>query len=159
MRIFHSLALLAALLTLPVAALFTTRETPEQAEDVSRVRALGQAYASGWLADDREAVLDVFADNAVLVPHLGNPQAKGKAAIRKHFWPPGGPATAIESFALTSKDVVVAGELAYDRGTFELAFTMEGSPDPFTSKGYYVAVSRKGDEGLWRWVVYTWNHP
>ena len=131
----------------------------DESQDVARIQALASAYTSAWIDSDPEAVLDVFADGAVLVPHQGNPQAEGKDAIRRHFWPPGTPPIQIEAFSLTSMDIVVEGELGYDRGAFELAFTMEGTPDRYTSRGNYVAVARKDDEGRWKWVLYTWNHP
>lgn len=124
--------------------------------DRTEIAALSDAYGAAWLADDSAAVMAVFSEDAVLVPHRGNPHAVGPAAIRDHFWPVGGPAAPTVEFWRESSGIEGTTTLAYDRGRYRLTFVFEG--DSIRSEGNYLAVARRTPEG-WRWIAYSWNHP
>ena len=124
--------------------------------DRTDIAALSDAYGNAWLADDSAAVMAVFSEDAVLIPHLGNPHAVGTAEIRDHFWPVGGPPARTIEFWRQSSGIEGSARMAYDRGRFRLAFLFGG--DTVRSEGNYLAVARRDSHG-WRWVAYSWNHP
>ena len=55
---------------------------------LAEIRRLHDTYASAWLADDAEAVMNCFTTDAVLIPHHGVEIVQGEEAIREFFWPP-----------------------------------------------------------------------
>lgn len=125
-------------------------------DDAAAVRRVSDEYGRAWLANDTAAVMAVFTDDAVLIPHLGNPQAVGKAAIRDHFWPPGSPPAPVIAFERQSIEVRGSGDVAWDRGTYRLAFVY--GADTLGNRGNYLAVAVRGADDRWRWSAYTWNH-
>lgn len=131
-------------------------ERPFSPDDAAAVRRISDEYGRAWLANDTAGVMELFADDAVLIPHLGTPQAVGKAAIRDHFWPPGSPPAPVITFERRSLGVRGSGAVAWDRGTYTLAFVYAG--DTLGNSGNYLAVAERGSDGRWRWGAYTWNH-
>jgi uncharacterized protein (TIGR02246 family) len=127
-----------------------------RAADSAAVHALSREYGRAWLANDTAAIMRVFAPDAVLIPHLGNPQVKGTAAIRGHFWPPNGPSAPVLEFDRETLEIRGYGGVAWERGTYRLVFSYQG--DTIRQAGNYLAVSERGNDGRWRWVTYTWNH-
>lgn len=125
-------------------------------EDAAAVRRISEEYGRAWLADDTAAVMALFTEDAVLIPHLGNPQLVGKAAIRDHFWPPGSPPARVIRFERRSLEVRGIGATAWDRGSYTLAFVYAG--DTLGNSGNYLAVAERGSDGRWRWSAYSWNH-
>ena len=153
------LAFLVMSLTIDIGDLAHIRNEGDLSDgDRAALAALRQGYTTAWEAGDTIAILATFAEDAALVPHVGAPQASGREAIRRHFWPADAPPGRVNSFELRAEQVRGTGSLAFERGRYELEYEVSGSP-PFRVAGNYVAVSRKDDEGRWRWVLYTWNHP
>lgn len=126
------------------------------AEDERLVAALSAEYGRAWVADDTVAVMSVFAPDAVLIPHLGNPHTAGRDAIREHFFPPGGPPAPVIRYDRQSSGISGTADMAWDRGGYALAMVFQG--DTLRSEGNYLAVARRQSDGDWRWVAYTWNH-
>lgn len=77
--------------------------SPEQ------VRAAIDAYATAYRNNDREAFLDVFADNGVIIDPVGTPPHVGREA-RGAFWDTVRQLT--EKITFDVKDVVVCGNEA-----------------------------------------------
>jgi uncharacterized protein (TIGR02246 family) len=150
---------LILMIVLATAGVACTRSERELSEgDEAALAALRQNYTTAWEAGDTNAILGTFAEDAALVPHVGAPQASGRDAIRRHFWPADAPPGRVNSFELEAQEVCGTASVAFERGRYTLEYEVAGSP-PFRVEGNYVAVSRKIDQGLWRWVLYTWNHP
>lgn len=56
---------------------------------------------------------------------------------------------------LTGVEEGTAGDLGWTTGQYSFEYTGEG--DPVTGAGTYMAVSRKGDDGCWRYKWVLWN--
>lgn len=149
-------AALAAVAYLAACASSTEASRGFSAGDSASVVALSQEYGRAWLAGDSAAIMELFTDDAVLVPHLGNPHAMGQRAIRDHFWPPDSRLVPVIEFERNSLGVSGINGMAWDRGTYRLAFDFNG--DTLGNEGNYLAVARRDERGRWRWVAYTWNH-
>ena len=127
--------------------------------DVVAMKNLTEAYADAWLANDPEAVMDVFTQDAVLIPHHGVGAVVGDEAIRGFFWPTDGPGVSVTNFTLTSVEITGNDGLGVIRGRFSLSFSLENDPEVFSNDGNYVMILRKRSNGSWRISHYIWNDP
>ena len=140
-----------------------TRPTPTPAElgsaDVDAIRGTTEAYRRAWLAGDAEGVLGTFTEDAVLLPHHGDPPITGKAAIRNYWFAPG-PATTITELTITVARVSGNATLAFVHGNDTVAWTttQNGTPVRSANAGTYLNVMQKSDKG-WRIQAHMWDDP
>ncbi|MGH2397551.1 MAG: YybH family protein [bacterium] len=129
-------------------------------EDADAVRQTNLAYPAAWLANNPEAVMRIFSEDAVLIPHHGDSPIEGKPAIREHFWPPNLGFFTVDTYRMIPVEVSGCGDLAYSRGRFSIQFTTEvgGERKSFSNEGNYMMVFRK-NEGRWLITRYIWNDP
>lgn len=140
----------------------TGEELGELSEgDRVAIRELNLAYPAAWLAGDSDQVMETFADDAVLVPALGNPPVRGVRAIREFFWPPDSPPGAVTRFEMEPDEIAGGGDLAYVWGTMSLAFATEGENgrEVYTTDGNYLMIVRRDLDSGWSISRYIWNHP
>ena len=104
-------------------------------------------------ARDVEGLLTFHTDNASMLPPDA-PIATGKEAIRE-LWTDiiASPSVGWQTSAV---EVSSAGDLAYSRGTYELAVT-DAEGNPATEIGKWVDVWKKQPDGTWKLVVVIWN--
>lgn len=57
----------------------------------------------------------------------------------------------------TSAEMVVSGDVAYDRGTYSQTLTPTGAGDPITENGNYLWVYRRSPDGSWKQSRIIWN--
>ncbi|MEM9998424.1 MAG: nuclear transport factor 2 family protein [Bacteroidota bacterium] len=159
------LALLLTLASLALAGLVgcAVPEAPRtfQPADAVAVRAVNEAYAAAWVANDSAAVMALFADDAVLIPHHGDPPVLGRDAIRVHFWRPGAAPYTVTRYRMTPTEVQGEGELAVSWGRMNLALTWEGEDGPaiYENAGNYLMTFRRDAAGTWRITRFIWNDP
>lgn len=129
--------------------------------DVERLRTLVQAYSAAWLAGDAEAVLRLFTEDAVLLPHHGVEPVVGQAAMRAFWWPPGSPPTRVTRFELTPEAIDGAGDLGYLWGRFSLAFELDGggTTQTVTNAGTFMLLARHTDDAEWSITHHMWDDP
>jgi ketosteroid isomerase-like protein len=124
------------------------------ADDEAAVRALEEAYCTGWLSNDSAVVMATLAPGAVLMP-AGVPPLVGDSAIRRYWWPGDGSVTTIDSCEIQVAEVEGSGDMAYLRGTGSLAFTYqdaEGEVSQLTSYAVHLSVAERADDGRW-WIT------
>ncbi len=129
------------------------------AEDDAAVRALEEAYRSGWAANDSSAVMATLGRGAVLMP-AGLEPIRGDSAIRAFWWPNDGSTTTIESYELTVEEVQGSADLAYVRGRGSLAFiyrSADGEETSLTSEAVHLSVASRGEGGEWRIASRAWS--
>ena len=119
-----------------------------RAADEAAIRAYDSTYEQGVAAKDPEKILALYEDSAVLFAPKA-PAAVGKAAIRAAWQGlltvPGVKMT----FRSTSVDVSRAGDLAVERGTFQVE-TIDKDGKPSTETGQAVVAWRKQTDGAWK---------
>jgi ketosteroid isomerase-like protein len=128
-------------------------------EDEAAVRALEDAYRSGWEANDSAAVMSTLAPGAVLMP-AGMEPIVGDSAIRAFWWPDDGSSTTVDGYALTVDEVGGAGDVAYVRGRGSLAFRYRdptGQESALTSEAIHLSVAHRGRDGEWRIARRAWS--
>jgi ketosteroid isomerase-like protein len=102
---------------------------------------------------ERKNYADVAAlctDDAKVLPPDG-PIVTGKAAIET-FWKETAASLGIEGAKLTTLDLEVAGDTAYEVGEAVLSLSSGQRP-----RVKYVVVWRKGGDGVWRLHRDIWN--
>ena len=59
-----------------------------------------RAYAAAWRANDAEAVMRLFSEDAVLLPAHARDPVDGHAAMRRFWWPPNSRPTQVVSMEI-----------------------------------------------------------
>ena len=85
------------------------------ATDADAIRQMFSAFVAAKLARDVERELSFVTDDAVYTPP-GMPDVAGKTALRA-WWTSREAADSLEVFDLDPGELIVAGDLAYSRGT------------------------------------------
>lgn len=117
---------------------------PMSDADKSAIRTAEDQFATQFLARNFGAVAGQYAVDATVMPP-NEPAVTGRAAIQT--WLGSFPATS--AFKLTVQEVDGLGDLAYDRGTYEMTFTPPGAAAPVSDHGKFIEVRRKGADGSW----------
>jgi len=116
-------------------------------EDVgAAIRANAEAFDSAMRAGNTDAFMALYADDAVLLPP-NSPAMPGRDAIRQ-FWS-GLLAMGKTDVNLMVDDVYTSGDLAIERGRFELT-------TPFKDSGKYIVVWRNRG-GTWQIIDDIFN--
>lgn len=124
-------------------------------EDLDALRKLDQAYALEWLEGDSSGVMELFTEDATLVPHHGDAPIKGKEAIRKFWFDPAYPPTVVPEWSREPEEVFVMGDLGVVRGRARLVWEYEGTRTTIPENNY-VLIAVRLEEG-WRIRMLTWN--
>ncbi len=129
--------------------------------DVASIRAVMNTYATGWNAQNpRQTIMSLFTDDAVLLPHHGDPQVEGKDAIERHFWPAGLTGFRVDSYEFEVREITGQAGLAYSRGRYAITFSFEdaGGLRTLSNAGNFIMIFRSaGDD--WKIARYIWNDP
>jgi uncharacterized protein (TIGR02246 family) len=128
--------------------------------DREAIETLHDAFARGWLENDRERVLETLTADAVLLPHWGDDPVVGREAIHAFWWPPDAPATRVLRFTMQPEEIDGAGTLAFAHGRYTLAFEVPAPAGPrrITTAGNYLMLFRRDADG-WRISHRIWNDP
>jgi uncharacterized protein (TIGR02246 family) len=130
-----------------------------KASDVTAVRAAIDAANARFIAavkaGDIPKVGAVYtADAVVLAP--GSPAMKGRAAITELFngWLS---QMTVTDFSLTTDDLVVAGEYAFETGAFAMNMVLKSGGAAMPDKGKYIVVWKRDSDGSWKIHRDAWN--
>ncbi len=132
------------------------RFTPD---DEAAVRALEEAYRTGWVANDSAAVMATLAHDAVLMP-AGTQPLVGDSAIRAFWWPDDGSRTTISRYDIAVEELNGGGDIAYlrGRGTLEYSYRSSmGEVSEHTSRSVHLSVALRGEDGRWRISRRMWS--
>jgi ketosteroid isomerase-like protein len=128
-----------------IVALTAVAKTPP-VDVAAAIRANTEVFDTAMRAGNVDGFMTFYADDAVLMPPNA-PAFNGAENVRK-FW--GGLlAAGTTDVDLTTDDVIVSGDLAVERGHFELT-------KPFKDSGKYIVVWRNRG-GKWQIVDDIFN--
>lgn len=140
-----------ALIALAIAPLVLADEQGDR----EALRALDQAYAAEWIAGDADGVLNLFTDDATLVPHHGDPPIKGRKAMREFWFSPDYAPTLIVEWRRIPTEIIVLGDTGVVRGRARLAWEYDGTRTTIPDSNYVLIAVRHNDD--WRIRLLTWN--
>ncbi len=148
-----ALRMLGALV--PLVILAGCASPPDADADRAALIALDQAYADTWKAGDAEAVLALFTEDAVLIPHHGVPHIEGLAAIRAFWFDPSYPPTVVVDWQRTPVEVVVEGDVGMVRGRSRLTWEYAGKRTTIPEGSYLLNAVRTA--AGWRIRMLAWT--
>jgi uncharacterized protein (TIGR02246 family) len=128
-------------------------------QDRTAIRSVIEKYRTSWLAGDAAGVMSTFTDDAVLLPAQGSAAVVGREAIRRYWWPAGGPPTTITKLNITYEQIGGECGIAYARGKDEVGWTIEenGTKKNRGNSGTYLNVMRRLPDGTWRISHHMWD--
>ena len=129
----------------------TQREPPmtsrSSATDANAIRQMFAAFVAAKLARDVERELSFVTDDAVYMPP-GMPDVAGRAALRV-WWTSREAADSLEVFELDPGEIVVAGDLAYSRGTSTSRFRNRRTGQTSNQVVRHLDILRRQQDGQW----------
>ncbi len=118
-----------------------------QSHDIRAIRQLAEAWASGWLAGDADALVSLYAEDPVLMP-WGQPAVFGKEAIRSQY------RQVFRDFFISSENTVreveASGDLGYVWVTYRLKATPKAGGEPLEEEGKAVFIVTRAPGGAWK---------
>lgn len=135
------------------AAIATEEVSPAvQVADPAAVRteieAVNAQHVAAFNQGDIAGFSEVYTEDARILPP-DMPAVEGRQAIQE-FWTGAAQQMGIEDLRLTTEEVEVAGDQAYEEGRFNF-MTSDGP-----AQGKYIVVWKRTPEG-WRWHRDIWN--
>lgn len=125
-----------------------------QEADVSAINDLRRREIKAAEAGDVEGLLSIRTEDFTAMPPGQDPVC-GKQAVSAFL------SGMFEQVSIqetvVSDDIVVSGELAYDRGTFTGSATPKAGGDPMELNGKYLWIARREEDGSWRYAVQMWS--
>jgi uncharacterized protein (TIGR02246 family) len=117
--------------------------------DTAALEARSDAWESALNAKDVDALVDLYTDDARLLPPDGE-MTSGRDGVRAAF---GGMIDAGIGGETTRVETTVSGDVGYIVGTFNLT-----SGEQVLGTGKYIETWRRGDDGLWLIANDIFNH-
>jgi len=124
-----------------------------RAADEAAIRNADADWSKTAQTKQADAWVAFYSDDAVVLPPNA-PAADNKDSIRKAI----ADLLALPGLSVSWQAVKVeaAGDIGYDRGTYELT-SKNAKGKPTTDHGKYVAIWKKQSDGSWKCIVDTWN--
>lgn len=115
--------------------------------DPAPINALRDNFASMYNSGDVTRLGDLYTDDAVVMNNQ-QPALQGKPAILQSAQ------ALVDQFtvnmSITPVDTQIAGDLAYEHGSFTMSLTPKAGGDPMQNSGNYIVVLKRGADGGWR---------
>lgn len=124
---------------------------PEQAAatppDPAPINALRDQYAAMYNSGDVSAIGNLYTDDAVVMNNQ-QPAASGKPAIQQSA------EALVQQFtvniSISPADTQIAGDLAYEHGSFTMSLTPKAGGAAMQNTGNYIVVLKRGADGSWK---------
>ncbi len=124
------------------------------AADRAAIDKFRDGYQAAFSSNDASAAGAYFIESAVSMPP--NKEALvGRQAITDDM------VAMFEGMSaeltISSEEVEVAGDWAFDRGTFTMKMTPKGDGEPMEDKGKYIVILQRQMDGSWKLAREIWN--
>ncbi len=117
------------------------------AEDLAAVKKLALNWSSGWDSGDVEALLDLYADEPLLLPQ-GQPVVVGKNAIRSLYQ------SVFEGYTIKGEgelvEVEIAGDWGYFWSRYSITATAKANGNTTTSQGKSLFIVKRQGDNSWK---------
>jgi len=118
------------------------------APDPKPINDLRDRYLMAFNAGDAAGVAALYTDDGITLPEF-HPPVQGKAAIQQYLQDMFSQAT--ERLTLTSPDVKINGNVAYETGSYSGTILPKAAgAKPMTDNGKYLVVLLKQMDGSWK---------
>lgn len=120
----------------------------------TQISAINAKFDQAFNSKNADAIGQLYADNAVVMPAPAGEPVLGAAAIKDFFF--GLISAGVIEHQLTLTEAVEDGNLAYQRGKWAGAMLNENG-EKQTFGGNVHLVYRKQPDGNWKAVTHIWN--
>lgn len=131
----------------------------DRAEDLQAIEQMHEADRRAAMASDIDALIDLWTDDGILLPP-GSEPIVGKEAIARFLregWDSNEPPPEAVEYTHDFSDIVIAGDWAFESGTFKSVWRVPGSETLSTQSGNLLRVLRRQPDGTWRAARAMWN--
>jgi uncharacterized protein (TIGR02246 family) len=116
--------------------------------DPAPINALRDQFGAAYNSGDAAAVANLYSEDGVALP-AHQPAIEGRAAIQQ--WLQGFFAENTAKLVITSQELQIAGDWAYDRGMFTMTLTpKKGGGKPIEDAGKYLVILKRQADGAWK---------
>jgi uncharacterized protein (TIGR02246 family) len=126
---------------------------PLSDEDVAAIKALGPAMDKAALAGDWDAAVALFTEDVVMMGP-NSPIIQGRSTLLEMTKSSG---MTVTEHVLELVEVDGYGDIAYGRGNWVEAFSIEGVEEPVKDEGKVLGILRKQPDGSWLIAIWMWN--
>lgn len=127
-------------------------QTAGDAEAIDRVR---EAVVTAENSGDLDGLVALHTDDAIRMPP-NEPAVIGKEAIRTR-WQAFFDRYTTNNVTVSSEEIIVAGDWAFDRGTYTIALPAVEGSKTIEESGKYLGIASRQPDGSWRWSRLIWN--
>ena len=156
MRLLSSAVLLFAVLAFvacaPAAEEAVVEETPSTEAEVEAIHSTNDEYALARMANDLDASLAFWTDDAVWMTDGMPAFTFSRAEFEEWFG-----SFTTEAFNINSEETVVSGDWAYDRGTFTETMVLVGGSESIQTDAKYLVIMRRQADGSWKYARFIFN--
>ena len=135
-------------------------QTALTAGDREALRALDQSYAKAWMKKgakaQSEALLALFAPDAVIYPSGGGDPVAGRKALRDYWFGKDRRLPQIEYFRHHAEIIEGSPALGAVTGRSQIAFAFGG--ERYAREGHYIIHARPDAGGYWKITRLMWSN-
>jgi uncharacterized protein (TIGR02246 family) len=145
------------LMVLPLFVIFSCGKQSEVEDveaDISAINNILDQYASSINAGDLDLWISLWADNGIQMPPNA-PAVIGKGQLRAENESMFG--EFILKMVITNKEVRVAGDLAFVRGTYTFSLTPKAGGETVMTDGKYLSIVERQADGSWKFARDCFN--
>ncbi len=124
--------------------------TSKEAIDQAR-----KAVDAAWLSEDADIIISHLADDVIFMPpNVGKVTGKDEnrnflQGFFDHF--------TMTELKTMEREVVVSGDLAFERGLYEWVIVPEGEGEGISDEVNFLGIWQRQPDGAWKEVYAIWN--
>jgi uncharacterized protein (TIGR02246 family) len=122
-------------------------QSDHRAADVAAIRRLAEEWERAWEAGDADAIVDLYADDPILMPQHC-PAVVGRDAIDALY------RSVLDEYAVEGDgevlEIEVAGDWAFYRSTYTLTAVPHAGGEVLSDTGKCIFILRRQPEGPWK---------
>jgi uncharacterized protein (TIGR02246 family) len=123
------------------------KKMSSQNKDIEAINKIIEEYVAGYNTGDLQRVMDLWVDDAVVMPH-GEPTVLGKKAVEK--WKAQYFDQYVFNLQSTSEELQVGGDWAFNRGSYLVAMTPKNGGSPVHEAGKFIQLFQRQEDGSWK---------
>ncbi|MDA2928036.1 SgcJ/EcaC family oxidoreductase [Acidobacteria bacterium AH-259-G07] len=122
--------------------------------DLDAIDSLRDEFLTAHNANEASRLAALYTDGAVLMPP-NEESVTGKQGVESWYQANFDQFTA--ELTLSSEEVEVAGDWAFDRGTYTITLTPKDDGEPIEDNGKYIVILQKQPDNSWKITHAIWN--
>ena len=129
-------------------------EAANEADERAALDGLRGEFIAAYNAGDASTLATLFTEDGVVMPPNSS-AANGKEAVESFYQ------VHFEQFTgtltVSSEEHEVAGDWAFERGSYTVTLTPKASGTPTDDEGKYLLIFRRQPDASWRIARHIWN--